>query len=128
MDRQSFINQNYLNTTADNFCGEKDCICEGSFNKIKSSHLIVITITAFFCSVVFVQWKVKASSAETLTGKRSNTIACGYDNSINRKNIKDIYNDHSPFDKNNGNNCPHQFNGSGSLCCTDHKRKRNNMT
>ena len=96
--------------------------------KRKPIHLFAVAMAAFLCANLLVQWNVRTSSEKILSDKRVRAISCGAGNSIDNKAGKDYNDRRQPFNDKNGKSCPHQFNGSGILCCSDTKRKRNNTT
>jgi hypothetical protein len=119
MDRRSFINQDFLNTTStSNNCQLDECECEiilitekkGS-KKTISFPFAAITIMAFACAIVFSIVKIEAAKTngtEFMLVKKEKLISCapGY---ANKKNLTGH---HEPAEGNDQNNCSHQ---QGSL-------------
>ena len=120
MDRRSFINQDFLNTTStSNNCLLDDCECEiipitekQESNKRSSFYFTTITMLAFICAIVFSIVKIEAAKTnvtEFILVKKEKIISCapGY---ANKKNLTGH---HDPAEGNDQNNCTHQ---QGSLC------------
>lgn len=119
MDRQSFINNKYLNGSSFNECGMDDCECEipllkenQELKKTNIFHFATIAMMAFVCAIILSIVKTEAAKTnvtEFTLDKKEKAISCapGY---TNKKNNND-----EPADGNNQNNCSHQ---QASLCET----------
>ena len=117
MDRQTFINQDFLSNTS-NKCQLDVCECEiilitekQESKKTSSFHFAIITMLAFICATVFSIVKIEAAKTnvtEFILVKKEKIISCapGY---VNKKKMND---NHEPADENDQNNCSHQ---QGSL-------------
>ena len=115
MDRRSFINQDFLNTTStSNNCQLDECECEiilitekQESKKTSSFHFATITMLAFICATVFSIVKIEAAKTnvtEFILVKKEKVISCapGY---ANKKNLTGH---HEPAEGNDQNNCSHQ--------------------
>ena len=129
MDRQSFINNKYLNESSSSICGTDDCECEitllkenQELKKTNSFHFPIIIMMAFVCAIILSIVKTEAAKTnltEFILDKKEKVISCapGY---TNKKNNND-----EPANGNNQNNCSHQ---QASLCETKSSNRKSLKT